>query len=233
MATNTTYGRDDLHLRDRSCRRPGPRRRRYPLARSVSEDYLSVMTIRINRVYTRSGDGGTSRLAGGQEITKDSPRLHAYGTIDELNAVMGLVAEHVDEGSPLCAPILRIQNVLFDLGGELATLPEDRHPSQPLVCEQDTVTLETEMDEMNATLPALTSFILPGGGRASAYLHLARTVCRRAERRLVTLSKASEVRRECIQFVNRLGDWFFVAGRQAAADAGEAETLWRPGHRGE
>ena len=189
------------------------------------------MAIRINRVYTRSGDGGKSHLAGGQEISKDSSRLEAYGTIDELNAVLGLVAEHLPEGAALSDPILRIQNALFDLGGELATLPEDRHPSQALIGEQDIKTLEDEIDEMNATLPALTSFILPGGGRTSAYLHLARTVCRRAERRLVTLANEAEVRAACVHFVNRLGDWFFVAGRKAAIDDGQGERLWRPGQR--
>jgi len=189
------------------------------------------MAIRINRVYTRSGDGGKSHLAGGQEISKDSSRLEAYGTIDELNAVLGLVAEHLPEGAALSDPILRIQNALFDLGGELATLPEDRHPSQALIGEQDIKTLEDEIDEMNATLPALTSFILPGGGRTSAYLHLARTVCRRAERRLVTLANEAEVRDVCVHFVNRLGDWFFVAGRKAAIDDGQGERLWRPGQR--
>lgn len=192
---------------------------------------MGCMAIRINRVYTRSGDGGKSHLAGGQEISKDSSRLEAYGTIDELNAVLGLVAEHLPEGAALSDPILRIQNALFDLGGELATLPEDRHPSQALIGEQDIKTLEDEIDEMNATLPALTSFILPGGGRTSAYLHLARTVCRRAERRLVTLANEAEVRAACVHFVNRLGDWFFVAGRKAAIDDGQGERLWRPGQR--
>lgn len=189
------------------------------------------MAIRINRVYTKTGDGGTSRLVGGQEVDKDSARLEAYGTVDELNAVLGLVVEAFDDVTGLSTQVLRIQNELFDLGGELATLAEDRHEAQAVVGDADVERLETEMDAANSSLPALQSFILPGGGPASAFMHQARTVCRRAERRLVTLHRESAQRPETIRYLNRLSDWLFVMGRKAAVDAGCAEVLWQPGGR--
>ncbi|MFO0723428.1 MAG: cob(I)yrinic acid a,c-diamide adenosyltransferase [Myxococcota bacterium] len=191
------------------------------------------MSFIINRVYTKVGDRGTSRLAGGQEVDKDSARLEAYGTIDELNACLGVLVETMggpsDEG--LSRALVRIQNELFDLGGELAVLPEDRHQKQQLIQEADVLRLETEMDQANGSLPALRSFILPGGGPISAALHVARTVCRRAERRLVTLHHTEPQRAEALRYLNRLSDWLFVMGRKAAADAGRDELLWRPGER--
>ena len=189
------------------------------------------MSFVINRVYTKVGDGGTSRLAGGQEVAKDSARLEAYGTLDELNAVLGVLVESLTEGLPR-RRLLRIQNELFDVGGELAVLPEDRHPQQIVISEADVTRLEEEIDEVNAALPTLRSFVLPGGGMAAALFHQARTVCRRAERRLVTLHHAAPQRAEVLTFVNRLSDWLFVMGRQAAVDAGRGELLWRPGDRG-
>lgn len=192
------------------------------------------MSIVINRVYTKTGDDGTTRLAGGQVLDKDSLRIEAYGTIDELNATMGLVAESLGgEGDPtLLARVRRIQNELFDLGGELATLPADRHEKQALVQEADTRRLEVELDEVNAALPTLRSFVLPGGGMTAAFLHQARTVCRRAERRLATHTRAEPERPECLRYLNRLSDWLFVMGRAAAARSGQGEILWRPGDRG-
>lgn len=191
------------------------------------------MSIVINRVYTKTGDRGTTRLAGGQELAKDSPRIEAYGTIDELNATMGLVAESLGSaGDPtLLARVRRIQNELFDLGGELATLPADRHEKQALVQEDDIRRLEAELDEVNAALPTLRSFVLPGGGMSAAFLHQARTVCRRAERRLATHLRTEAERPECLRYLNRLSDWLFVMGRQAAARSGQGEILWRPGDR--
>jgi cob(I)alamin adenosyltransferase len=194
------------------------------------------MTVYINRVYTRSGDRGTTRLAGGQERKKDDARLEAYGTVDELNAVVGVLIEHVllrGGDAPLLKQLRRIQNELFDLGGELATLPEDRHPQQALLSEEDVTRLENEMDAANGSLPALRSFILPGGGVVSACFHHARTVCRRAERRLVSLHDREPEREVTIHYLNRLSDWLFVMGRAAAVADGQGEILWKPGDRGE
>ncbi|MEM1022432.1 MAG: cob(I)yrinic acid a,c-diamide adenosyltransferase [Myxococcota bacterium] len=196
------------------------------------------MGVIINRVYTRTGDKGTTRLAGGQEIAKTDARIEAYGTLDELNACMGLVAEelrrsHADDSKlGLLVQVRRIQNELFDAGGELATLPEDRHPQQAVLLPSDVETLEAEMDAANAELPTLRSFILPGGGMLSAFFHQARTVCRRAERRLVDLHQVDPQRDEVLQYVNRLSDWLFIMGRRAAIQTGEDEVLWKPGERG-
>lgn len=195
------------------------------------------MSIYINRVYTRAGDRGTTRLAGGQERAKDDPRLEAYGTVDELNAVVGVLAEELDRhpfpgSAELLRKLRRIQHELFDVGGELATLAEDRHPKQVLVSAEDVARLEREMDEANEALEPLRSFVLPGGGMASALFHQARTVCRRAERRVVSLDAREPQRPEVVQHLNRLSDWFFVLGRHAARAAGREEVLWKPGERG-
>lgn len=189
------------------------------------------MSFVINRVYTKVGDAGTSRLAGGQEVDKDSARLEAYGTLDELNAVAGVLVEAMGDGE-LKRWLLRIQNELFDVGGELAVLPEDRHPQQIVISMDDVTRLEGEIDQVNAALPTLRSFVLPGGGAVAALFHQVRTVCRRAERRIVSLHKVEPVRREVLVYVNRLSDWLFVMGRRAAVEAGRGELLWRPGDRG-
>lgn len=189
---------------------------------------------RLTRIYTRAGDDGSTGLGFGGRVAKDALRVECYGTVDELNAVLGLVAESVSGEDPakLASRVLRIQNELFDLGGELATLAADRHPQQVLIQESDVVRLEAEIDEVNADLPTLRSFILPGGGQTAAFLHQARTVCRRAERRLVTLMSQEAERPECLRYLNRLSDWLFVMGRKAAISAGRGEISWRPGDRG-
>lgn len=197
------------------------------------------MSIYINRVYTRTGDAGTTHLAGGQERKKNDARLEAYGTIDELNAVVGVLAEELvrhpltklPAGFELLPLLRRVQNELFDLGGELATLTEDRHPKQLVVSDVDVTRLESEMDTANEHLEPLRSFILPGGGMASALFHQARTVCRRAERRLIALHDVEPQRGEVLRFVNRLSDWLFVLGRLACLAAGREEVLWKPGDR--
>lgn len=197
------------------------------------------MSIVINRVYTGVGDEGRTHLAGGQEVPKNSARIEAYGTIDELNAVLGVVAERLaeelsgedDPRGALLKSLRRIQNELFDAGGELAVLPADRHEKQQLVNEADLERLEQEIDAANADLPTLRSFVLPGGGMLSALFHQARTVCRRAERRIVDLNGAEPQRPLLLKYVNRLSDWLFVMGRKAAVDGGYGEQLWRPGAR--
>ena len=194
------------------------------------------MSIIINRVYTGVGDAGTTRLAGGQEVLKTDARIEAYGTIDELNAVLGVLTETIlseqgDQEKDVIHRLRRIQNELFDLGGELAVLPEDRHPKQIVLQPEDVQRLEKEMDEANEDLPTLRSFILPGGGLVSALMHQARTVCRRAERRLVALHRESPQRELVLVYLNRLSDWLFVMGRQAALGRGYEEVLWKPGDR--
>lgn len=188
----------------------------------------------INRVYTRRGDAGETSLAGGQRVAKDSPRIEAYGVVDELNAFVGAARSLIEaepEGAPLrplAEILLRVQHELFNLGSILATLPEDVHPKQARITEAEIARLEAEMDRMNETLPPLRSFVLPGGSRMDAELHICRTVCRRAERALVTLARERQVPEETVRYLNRLGDAFFVWSRWASHVTGAAETLWEP-----
>jgi cob(I)alamin adenosyltransferase len=185
----------------------------------------------INRVYTRAGDGGMTALAGGQRVAKDSPRVEAYGAVDELNASIGLArtsAEGVPELAELAGILLRVQHELFNLGSVLATLPEDLHPRQARVGDADIAELEAGIDRMNAGLPALRSFVLPGGSRIAAELHLARTVCRRAERAAVALAREEGAPEETVRYLNRLGDALFVWSRWANHATGAPETLWEP-----
>jgi len=180
----------------------------------------------INRVYTRQGDGGETALAGGQRVAKDSLRIEAYGTVDELNAFIGVARA----GAPdeLAAILLRVQHELFNLGSILATLPEDVHPKQARVTDAEIARLEAEMDRMNEGLPPLRSFILPGGSRLNAELHVCRTVCRRAERVCVALAREENVPGEAVRYLNRLSDALFVWSRWASRVEGVAETLWEP-----
>ena len=194
------------------------------------------MAIRINRVYTRGGDKGETSLVGGQRIAKDSIRIESYGTVDELNAVLGL-ARVANRDQPGVAPaererldavLYRLQNELFNLGSDLATLPGDRHPKQPVVEPRHVAFLEATIDELNAGLPELTSFVLPGGGLVAAHLHQARTVCRRAERLVTTLGRHEAIGDQCLVYLNRLSDLLFVLSRWAAKVRSEPETLWFP-----
>jgi cob(I)alamin adenosyltransferase len=187
--------------------------------------------IAINRVYTRSGDVGQTALAGGQRVPKDSLRIEAYGTVDELNAFLGIARASAQEAGAthsLAAILLRVQHELFNLGSILATLPEDVHPKQARVTEVEVTQLETEMDRMNEDLPPLRSFVLPGGTRLNAELHVCRTVCRRAERLLVALARQENIPGEAIRYLNRLSDALFVWSRWASHVTGAAETLWEP-----
>jgi len=191
----------------------------------------------INRVYTRQGDRGETGLVGGQRVPKDSPRIEAYGTVDELNAVLGAARATVNQlaaQEPLLAGLgailLRVQHELFNLGSILATLPEDVHPRQPRVTDAEITQLEKGMDAMNEDLPPLRSFVLPGGSRVDAELHMARTVCRRAERACVALARTESVPPEAIRYLNRLSDALFVWARWAAHTSRAGETLWEPNH---
>jgi cob(I)alamin adenosyltransferase len=190
-------------------------------------------TVRINRVYTKTGDDGTTALVGGQRVAKDAPRIEAYGSLDELNACMGLVrtaceGARVKSGKKLLPIVKRIQNELFNVGAHLATPDEARWSKQPPVAERHIEQLERDMDELNDQLPELRSFILPGGGPVSSALHLARTVCRRCERLAVSVARREKVDPECVKYLNRLSDALFVFGRWACVTDGFDEPLWEP-----
>jgi len=182
----------------------------------------------INRVYTRTGDEGRTALAGGQRIPKDDLRIEAYGTLDELNGFIGLARESARELPQLDAILRRVQHELFNAGSILATLPEDVHPRQARVTPAEWRQLEFEIDAMNEGLPPLRSFVLPGGCRLNAELHICRTVCRRAERICVTLAGVGAVDPDILRYLNRLSDAFFVWSRWASAQLGVSETLWEP-----
>ncbi len=187
----------------------------------------------LNRIYTRSGDKGTTRLASGEPRLKCDLRVEAYGTIDETNAAIGLARLHTQPDAALDAMLARIQNDLFDLGADLATPEEADGKSRrtPLrILATQVMRLENEIDALNAPLAPLSSFVLPGGSPAAAALHLARTVCRRAERLMVALSReeGEVVGEEALKFVNRLSDFLFVAARYAN-DKGTQDVLWTPG----
>ncbi len=184
----------------------------------------------LNRIYTRTGDGGTTALGNGSRVAKDSLRVEAYGTVDETNAAVGLARLHAD--GDLDAALGRIQNDLFDLGADLcrpdmASDAEAEYP--PLrMAEAQVTRLEAEIDVMNADLSPLRSFILPGGSELAANLHLCRTVSRRAERLSVRLSDTEDVNPQALHYLNRLSDWFFVASRVANGN-GSNDVLWVPG----
>lgn len=196
--------------------------------------------VAITRVYTRQGDGGFTRLVGGQRVSKDDARIEAYGTVDELNSFLGVARETLRESrgaapaesaerlSQLEAILIRVQHELFNLGSILATLPEDVHPKQPRVTAVEIDRLEREMDLSQKDLEPLRSFVLPGGSRLNADLHVARTVCRRAERRCVELAKSSEVDPLAIKYLNRLSDALFVWSRWGSILLGASESLWEP-----
>jgi cob(I)alamin adenosyltransferase len=187
----------------------------------------------LNRIYTKRGDAGETGLAGGQRVAKDSARIEAYGTVDELNAFVGLACVTCQELAEvriaeLGVILKRVQHELFNLGSILATLPEDVHPRQARVTPADVEQLEREIDAMNGELAPLRSFVLPGGTRLNAELHAARTICRRAERLVVALARDEAVPPEAIQYLNRLSDALFVWSRWANHVLGVAEVLWEP-----
>jgi cob(I)alamin adenosyltransferase len=190
--------------------------------------------MRITKVYTKTGDKGFTRLVGGREVRKDSPRIEAYGTVDELNAIVGLVRTFngmstvaPEQSARLDIMLHKIQNDLFNVGSELATLPADRWEGMALVGEESTSKLEDWIDELNDDLEPLKEFILPGGGPVGAFFHQARTVCRRAERRIATLAETeADLDLATFRYINRLSDWLYVAGRWAGNVHNEPEYLW-------
>lgn len=188
--------------------------------------------VTLNRIYTRTGDGGTTRLATGAPVSKASLRVDSYGGVDETNAAIGQARQHTSADPVLDAILERIQNDLFDLGADLATPEQHGKPEwEPLrVLESQVERLEREIDQLNGEMSALTSFVLPAGSPAAAALHVARTVCRRAERGVVALSEMDGeiVGTPAIKYLNRLSDLLFVAARWAN-DKGKADVLWKPG----
>ncbi|MDP6934366.1 MAG: cob(I)yrinic acid a,c-diamide adenosyltransferase [Myxococcota bacterium] len=197
--------------------------------------------MRITKVYTRAGDKGTTRLVGGLQVSKSHTRIRAYGTVDELNAMIGVVRALLENSSrvpesgtgtlpaleTLSTQLHEVQNALFEVGSDLATPADSRWEGMHRVGDEEVQQLESRIDELNEDLQPLEEFILPGGGMIGAHFHLARTVCRRAERDVVELmGEDPEVGEGSVRFLNRLSDYFFVAGRWAALQLEEPEVLW-------
>jgi len=191
-------------------------------------DNFDQPRLAINRVYTRQGDSGQTALAGGQRLPKDDLRIEAYGTVDELNSFIGLARESARELAPLDGILLRVQHELFNLGSILATMPEDVHPKQARITDAESAQLEREIDRMNEGLPGLRSFVLPGGSRLNAELHICRTVCRRAERICVSLAATTPIDEAILKYLNRLSDALFVWSRWASHRQEVPEILWEP-----
>ncbi len=189
--------------------------------------------VKLNKIYTRTGDAGETGLGDGTRVSKADIRIAAYGTVDETNAALGLVRLHTADFPALDAMLARIQNELFDLGADLC-VPDrgQKLDYEPLrIHPKQYERIETEIDELNADLAPLKSFVLPGGHAAATYLHLARTICRRAERLIVELAslKGEHVSDGAVAYINRLSDFFFVASRWVNATAAEGDILWVPG----
>lgn len=201
----------------------------------MAEESFREPRLSLHRIYTRSGDAGHTRLVNGRRVRKDDPKVAAYGAVDELIAVVGRARESLraaELGGAAMAPLgdvlLRVQHELFNLGSEIATDPAELGPQQPRVVRAQVERLEAEIDAMNADLQPLTSFVLPGGSALNADLHVCRTVCRRAERAVVSLA-ASEVDLDLpLQYLNRLSDAVFVWSRWACQRCGDPEVLWQP-----
>jgi cob(I)alamin adenosyltransferase len=177
---------------------------------------------RLTRIYTRTGDDGTTGLGTGDRVPKDCPRVEAFGTVDELNCCLGLVLTVPDLPAEIRECLPPIQHRLFDLGGELAV------PGREVIREEDVTDLETLLDRFNDRLPPLKDFVLPGGNAGAAACHLARAVCRRAERRLIGLRREEPVNGASIRYLNRLSDLLFVLARVLARQDGGSEVIWKP-----
>ena len=185
------------------------------------------MTNRLTKIYTRNGDKGHTRLANGEQIPKTHARIEALGDVDELNSLIGIVESELGPEDELSPILRRIQNDLFDLGGEIAVAD----PGYTVISLEMIEELEQVLDRFNETLPALKEFILPGGTTEAARTHLARSVCRRAERRLVELAHSSDVNPQSVAYINRLSDLLFVLARVLARRNGEEEIFWKPRKR--
>jgi cob(I)alamin adenosyltransferase len=202
---------------------------------SMPEKPFDQPRLALNRIYTRTGDAGETALASGERVAKDSPRIVCYGTVDELNSFVGLArqsCEALTAQAPglaeLSGILLRIQHELFNLGSVLATSPEKLMPRQPRITEAEISALEREIDRGTAQVEPLRSFVLPGGSRLNAELHVCRTVCRRAERLAVPLVRDGGVDALSVRYLNRLSDAFFVFSRWANVLLGVEDTLWQP-----
>jgi cob(I)alamin adenosyltransferase len=189
----------------------------------------------LNRIYTKTGDSGETLLASGERVPKDAPRIECYGTVDELNCFVGAAvvsAAELSAGAPalggLARSLKRVQHELFNLGSILATTPERVHPKQARITEADVTALERDIDAANAALEPLRSFVLPGGSRLSVELHICRTVCRRAERLLVTAARQEQIDPVNLRYLNRLSDALFVWSRWVNVQLGVPEVLWSP-----
>lgn len=188
--------------------------------------------VQIDKIYTKAGDAGSTRLATGEEVLKASARIEAIGAVDEANSNLGVARLYTADDAPLDAILARAQNDLFDLGADLATPERDTPlPFTPLrILDSQVERLEREIDQLNLDIPPLTSFVLPGGRAAAAHLHVARAACRRAERQVVALGQVAgeQVSGPAQRYLNRLSDLLFVAAR-FANDKGAADVLWAPG----
>lgn len=179
------------------------------------------------KIYTKNGDTGTTLLIGGTRVPKNNIRIEAYGTVDELNSFIGLTSDSIDD-KKVKDLLKEIQDRLFTIGSTLASDPEKSRMKIPDLKEEDVVVLESEMDKMNERLPEMKSFILPGGLAANSICHIARCVCRRAERLAVALSENEPVEPLVIKYLNRLSDYLFVLSRKISMDAGADEIPWKP-----
>jgi cob(I)alamin adenosyltransferase len=186
------------------------------------------MTVNLTRIYTRLGDGGETHLGDMSRVPKTHPRIEAYGTVDELNAQLGVALAAGDLPERYAEWLRHVQNDLFDVGADISVPDDDGDRERLRVVGEQTAWLEAACDEVNAELPKLRSFVLPGGTRAAAQLHVCRTVCRRAERRTIACGDA--INAECVRYLNRLSDLLFILSRGANhVEGGDVEPLWEPG----
>ena len=182
--------------------------------------------IKLNKIYTKTGDGGDTALGDGKRVLKDSLRVSAYGNVDELNASIGIITLYAN--TELKRKLKNIQNDLFDIGADLCVPISEKNKDRLRLSTNQIETLELEIDEMNSILEPLNSFVLPGGCRSATFLHMARTICRRAERSVVSLRSQEEINTNTLVYLNRLSDWLFVASRVENQE-NSSEVLWAPG----